>query len=107
MPIFSRPARWVGLAALLLGLSACNFPAEVSPTVELESTETDIPIEGASTTPTASLRPTNTGTSEPPNTPQGSLQAPTSNGSGCTDQAAFISDVTIDDNTELAAGEAF
>jgi hypothetical protein len=95
------------LAALLLVLNACNFPAGRTPTEAPAPTQTGATVGFVSPTPTASLLPTATGTSEPVTSPQGSAQAPTRTGSGCTDQAIFISDVTINDNTELIAGEEF
>lgn len=107
MPTFPITVRLAGLSALLLILSACNFPAGQTPTEEAVPSETAAAIDLASPTPTASVEATATGTSEPVTSPQGSAQAPTQGGTGCTDQAVFVSDVTIDDNTEINAGEEF
>jgi hypothetical protein len=88
-------------------LSACNFPAEMSPTEEPAPTETGLLIDLGSPSPTVTFQPTVTSTSEPITSPQSSSQSPTQSGSGCSDQAAFIRDVTIDDNTEMDASEDF
>lgn len=107
MPAFFRSTRWLGLTALLLILGACNFPAEVPLTEEPIPTETVLTADASSPTATVADHATATHTIEPVTSPQGSIQASTQSGSGCTDRAEFISDVTIDDNTELSAGENF
>lgn len=98
------------LAALTLSACGGQTPAETTETAEPAPTEvqpvvttntpTDqIPITG--TTQEVVETPTETpeATATPPNRPE--------NQPGCVNQAAFVTDITIPDNTVINAGESF
>ncbi|MBN1179341.1 MAG: hypothetical protein JXD18_09025 [Anaerolineae bacterium] len=91
-----RPSRQaVALAALLLltAALACNAPgddATASPTAE--------PWDGAEVSPTSTVLPP-----QPTNTAVPDVPGP----EDCTLNAAFVADVTVPDDTQMAPGEAF
>jgi len=102
------------LAAMLLG--ACNFPnSEPTPdafatgialTVAAQLTNAAVPVATTPAPPPAtSTQPPPT---EPPPTPvPPTATLPPSPTPGCLDKASFITDVTIPDDTNLAAGATF
>lgn len=79
---------------LVLAALACNAPGAATPTT-MPTTPTAPPVGEAS--PTPSPIPAATATPVPDVSGPG----------GCTLNAAFVADVTVPDNTELAPGEAF
>jgi hypothetical protein len=102
---------------LALSLSGCASPAAADDTVVLSDIYTAVALTvGAATravTPTATLPPTSTSYPTSVSIENASATAttgtnwyPTSYASGC-DNAAYVSDVTISDGTELAPGETF
>ena len=114
----------LSIFALLAIFSAgCNLPTSGAPTLDpgliytqAAQTSTVLPTNSAPTipptifntqvppTPTIGISPTATSTASPTALP--SFTA-TPNGTACTDQIEFVSDVTIPDNTELLAGNDF
>jgi hypothetical protein len=102
------------VAAMLLG--ACNLPSSeptpdafatgIALTVAAQLTSAAVPVATtpAPPTPTATPEPP-TATPPTPTTPTATL--PPSPTPGCLDKASFITDVTIPDDTNLAAGASF
>jgi uncharacterized protein YkwD len=70
-------------------LVATNAPATEAPVI------TDTPVASTEITATVSDQPTVTSEPRPTNV------------AGCTNSAAFVADITIPDNTQLAGGEEF
>jgi hypothetical protein len=94
------------LAVMILS-TACNFPSE--PTVQQPG-----PATLAARTVEAILTQASSGTQAPvftTNTPAPTQPpigpSPTSEETACVDQAAFIADATIPDNTTIPAGNSF
>jgi uncharacterized protein YkwD/predicted small lipoprotein YifL len=93
----------------VLTLSACGSkaPAETAapaPTEAQPATTTEVPAEQIPVTGATEVLETPTETPEVTSTP--SIPRPT-NEPGCTNSAAFVSDVTIPDNTVIDAGDTF
>ena len=90
------------IIVLLTGLilSACGGAEQVSETPTSAPTNTPLPTNTSAPTdtpaPVETLTPEPTVTEVPPNNPP-----------DCTNSAAFVSDVTIPDNTQLTPAEAF
>ena len=93
-----RPLLLAGVSLVLAAL-ACNAPGAATPTVEMPPTPTAPPAAEASPT---SL-PTASPTTAPTATPVPDVSGP----GGCTLNVAYVADVTIPDDTEIAPGEAF
>ena len=91
---------------VMIVLAACSSPTP---------TEIVVPIPTGTQTPTATVPPTesaaakeqSTATTLPPGTPPTAEIARPTNDPACTNSAAFVSDVTIPDNTPIAAGTPF
>jgi uncharacterized protein YkwD len=89
-------------------LSACGGQTPVE-TVTPAITESPIPTASVTVTTTATLAATATlatSTTLPTNTPFPATPMPT-NPPDCTNRATFVADVTIPDNSEVAAGALF
>ena len=99
-----------------IGLTACSFKTESStPTLSIEEVQTQAVAKFASdltqtalALPTSTQTPTNTSTPTETNTPVPTQATATSvlPTNSCF-SLAFLSDVTIPDNTEMAPGEKF
>src|SRR3970040_2187962 len=110
---FMRRLSWVGAAALL-GLAACNFPGFQTPQPEEDSLATAAAqtVAAQLTQLAGTIRAPSPQTSEtvaplatPSSTP---VPSPTTSSTpSCTNQARFIRDVSIPDNTNIPAGNSF
>jgi uncharacterized protein YkwD len=90
-------------------LSACGGGQTPVATASPTLTETLVPTTSASATATATLAATETSvtsTTLPTNTSPPATPVPT-NPPNCTNHATFVADVTIPDNSEVAAGALF
>ena len=108
-----RRFSWLGAAALL-GLAACNFPGfqtaqpeedslatAAAQTVAAQLTQVAGTIGAPSPQPSETVAPLTTPSSTPVPSPT------TSSTPSCTNQARFIRDVSIPDNTNIPAGNSF
>jgi len=108
-----RRLSWVGAAALL-GLAACNFPGFETPQPEEDSLATAAAqtvaaqltqVAGTAGAPSPQPSATELPLATPSSTP---VPSPTiSSTPSCTNQARFIRDVSIPDNTNIPAGNSF
>jgi hypothetical protein len=106
MSLQIRPARLAGILGLLLALSACNFPVESTPTETPQVPESN-PTDSGGTISTSFVGATPTETLDAVGSLGGATATATQRSEDCLDRAAFISDVTITDNSELFPGEMF
>jgi hypothetical protein len=93
-----RPLLLAG-ALLALAALACNAPGAATPTMEMPPTPTAPPAAEASPTSPPTAAPT----TAPTATPAPDVSGP----GGCTLNAAYVADVTIPDDTEVAPGATF
>jgi hypothetical protein len=95
---------WLTGTLLMLAALACNAPGMTTPTQVPPAPTVPQVIEASPTPPQAAeASPTS-----PPSTSATATPAPDVSGpGGCTLNAAYVADVTIPDNTELAPGKAF
>ena len=108
-----RRFRWL-VAAVVLGLAACNFPGFEAPQPEEDSLATAAAqtvaaqlteIAGTLGAPSPQPSATETPLATPSLTP---IPSPTTSPTpSCTNQARFIRDVSIPDNTNIPAGNSF
>jgi hypothetical protein len=103
-----------GAAALSLLLPACNFPS-AQPTADVLATSAAETVAALLTQPAQVTLPPPVATETPlpatdtplPPTETPPEPSPTAGTTGCTDKATFVSDVTIPDDTNIAAGDTF
>lgn len=107
MPTRIRPARLAGMIGLLIALNACNFPVDRTPTEPPQPPTATASLSDGEVFSTSAVSPTPTDMQEVASSLGGASITPSQEGEGCVDRAAFISDVTITDNSELIPGEIF
>ena len=107
MSLLIRPARLAGILGLLLALSACNFPVDNTPTEPPQPPASNPTLDGGETISTSQGSATPTDTLDAVSSLGGATATLTQASEDCLDRAAFISDVTITDNSELYPGEMF
>ena len=90
----SRRRLWLAGVFLVLAALACNAPGRTSPT-ETPDIPTAPPVGEASPTPSPTAVPTDT--------PVPDVAGP----GGCTLNGAYVTDVTVPDDTKLVPGAAF
>jgi uncharacterized protein YkwD len=101
--MIKKLSRLILLSALLL--SACGGGGETAETATPAPTETQPPVtnEAPAETPVAEV----TETVETPIVEETSAAVRPPNEPGCTNRAAFVTDVTVPDNSVINAGETF
>jgi len=100
---------FIVISLMAIMLSACGGGQTPVETASPNLTETAVPTISASATTTATLTATATlatSTMLPTNTSPPATPVPT-NPPDCTNHATFVADVTIPDNSEVAAGALF
>ena len=103
-----------GVLVLSLLLPACNYPSS-QPTADVLATSAAETVAALLTQPARITLPPAVATDTPvpstdtPVPPTATLPgpSPTVGSAGCTDKATFVSDVTIPDDTNIAAGNSF
>jgi hypothetical protein len=90
----NRRSLWLAGVFLALAVLACNAPGAATPTQALPAPTLDQTEEASPTSPPPSIAT---------DTPVPDVSGP----GGCTLNAAYVADVTVPDDTELAPGEAF
>jgi hypothetical protein len=107
MSLQIRPAGLAGVLGLLLAISACNFPVNTTPTEPPQLLVSNPTLDSGATLSTFLVSATPTDTLNAVSSLGGATATVTQGSEDCLDRAAFISDVTITDNSELVPGEMF
>ena len=111
-PIVRQRFIWLPLALLALSILACALPGNLPGSTTLGTQSVQTAVAAFATRAPAMWTPTRPGptpTLAPPptDTPVPTLPPAATGDSDCTDHASFVADLTVPDDTNFPAGQAF